>query len=66
MGGAAIGGVVAAVLGAKAVVMGYSNMLAVLPMFMNTAWAMFVGAAVAIVSAAAIAFVLGIDEGKKK
>lgn len=66
MGGAAIGGGVAAVLGAKAVVMGYSNMLAVLPMFMNTAWAMFVGAAVAIVSAAAIAFVLGIDEGKKK
>lgn len=66
MGGAAIGGVVAALLGAKAVVMGYSNLLAVLPMFLNTAWAMFVGIAAAIVSSAAITYVLGIDEGTNK
>jgi len=68
MGGAAIGGVVAALLGAKAVVMGYSNLLAVLPMFLQTAWAMFVGIAVAIVASAAITYVLGIDEkpAKKK
>ncbi len=68
MGGAAIGGVVAALLGAKAVVMGYSNLLAVAPMFMETAWAMFIGIAVAIVSSAAITFVLGIEEkpAKKK
>lgn len=66
MGGAAIGGIVAALLGAKAVVMGYSNLLAVLPMFLNTAWAMFVGIGVAIVASAAITYVLGIDEGKKK
>lgn len=62
MGGAAIGGVVAALLGAKAFVYGYSNVLAVVPMFLETAGAMFVGVAVAIVAAAIITFILGIDE----
>ncbi len=62
MGGAAIGGIVAALLGARAVVMGYSNLLAVLPMFLNTAWAMFIGIVVAIISSAAITYFLGIDE----
>lgn len=62
MGGAAIGGVVASLLGAKAVVFGYSNALAIYPMFLNTAWAMFIGAGVAVVAAAVITFILGIDE----
>lgn len=62
MGGAAIGGVVASLLGARAVVFGYSNLLAVFPMFIETAWAMFIGVAVAIAAAAIITFILGIDE----
>ncbi len=62
MGGAAIGGVVASLLGAKAFVFGYSNILAVAPMFLQTAGAMFAGVAVAIIASAAITYILGIDE----
>ena len=66
MGGAAIGGIVASLLGARAFVFGYSNILAVAPMFLSTAWAMFIGGAVAIVAAAIITYILGIDEGPIK
>ena len=66
MGGAAIGGIVASLLGARAFVFGYSNLLAIAPMFLSTAWAMFIGAAVSIVAAAIITYVLGIDEGPIK
>ena len=45
---------------------GYSNLLAIAPMFLSTAWAMFIGAAVSIVAAAIITYVLGIDEGPIK
>lgn len=62
MGGAAIGGVAASLLGARAVVFGYSNLLAIFPMFLQTAGAMFAGAGVAIVAAAIITYILGIDE----
>lgn len=66
MGGAAIGGIVASLLGARAFVFGYSNIFAVAPMFLSTAWAMFIGVAVAIVAAAIITYILGIDEGPIK
>lgn len=56
--GGAAGGITAALLGARAVVMGYSNIMAVLPMFLNTALAMFIGVGVAIVVAAIAAFIL--------
>lgn len=62
MGGAAAGGVVASLLGAKAFVYGYSNLFAIAPMFLQTTLAMFIGIAVAIVVAAIITYVLGIDE----
>lgn len=62
MGGAAIGGVAASLLGARAVVFGYSNLLAIFPMFLQTAGAMFAGAGIAIVAAAIITYILGIDE----
>ena len=66
MGGAAIGGIVASLLGAKAFVFGYSNLLAIAPMFLSTAWAMFIGAGVAIVAAAIITYILGIGEDSIK
>lgn len=66
MGGAAIGGIVASLLGARAFVFGYSNLLAIAPMFLSTAWAMFIGAAVAIVAAAIITYILGIGEDSIK
>ena len=67
MGGAAIGGIVASLLGARAFGdIGYSNILAVAPMFLSTAWAMFIGVAVAIVAAAIITYILGIDESPIK
>lgn len=62
MGGAAIGGVAASLLGARAVVFGYSNLLAIFPMFLQTAGAMFAGAGIAIAAAAIITYILGIDE----
>jgi len=61
MAGGAAGGVVAGLLGAKAFMMGYSTVLA-LPIFLDTAWAMAIGIVVAIVAAAIVTYVLGIDE----
>ncbi len=62
MAGGAAGGVVAALLGAKAFAYGYSNLLAVAPMFLETTGAMFAGIAVCIVVAAIVTYVLGIEE----
>lgn len=62
MAGGAAGGVVAALLGAKAFIFGYSNLLGVAPMFLQTAGAMFAGIAVCIVVAALVTYVLGIEE----
>ncbi len=61
--GAAAGGVVARLLGATAYVYGYSTILAV-PIFQDTILAILVGIAVAIVVAAAVAFILGFDESE--
>lgn len=57
MAGGAAGGVVAAALGARAYVMGYSTLLA-LPIFQDTIIAMAVAIVVDIVVAAAVTFVL--------
>ncbi len=62
MAGGAAGGVVAALLGAKAFVYGYSNLLAVAPMFLETTGAMFISIAVCIVVAAVVTYILGIEE----
>lgn len=59
--GAAVGGVVARLLGATAYVYGYSTILA-LPIFEHTFLAMLAGIVVAIAVAAAVTFVLGFDE----
>ena len=61
MVGGAAGGVVAGLLGAKAFFMGYSTILA-LPIFVNTIGAMLAGIAVTIVAAAAVTYILGIEE----
>ena len=61
MAGGAAGGVVAGLLGAKAFFMGYSTILA-LPIFVNTIGAMLAGIAVTIVAAAAVTYILGIEE----
>lgn len=66
MGGGAIGGVVAGILGAKAFVMGYSNIIAIAPMCLQTMGAMFTGVGVAIVAAAIITYVIGIEDKPKK
>lgn len=65
MAGGFVGGVVAGIMGARAYVMGYSNLLA-LPIFEKTAMAAFVGCIVAIVVAAIVTFVIGFDEGGQK
>ncbi|GEL15117.1 glucose PTS transporter subunit IIA [Pediococcus cellicola] len=64
MAGGFAGGVVAGIFGAKAYIMGYSNVLA-LPIFEKTVGAIVGGIITAIVVSAAVTFVLGIDEGKK-
>lgn len=61
MAGGFVGGMVASILGAKAYVMGYSNLLA-LPIFQQTVLAMVTGIVVAIVTSAIVTYVLGIDE----
>ncbi len=61
MVGGAAGGVVAGLLGAKAFFMGYSTILA-LPIFVNTIGAMLAGIAVTIVAAAAVTYILVIEE----
>lgn len=57
MAGGAAGGIVAAALGARAYVMGYSTVLA-LPIFQDTIVAMAAAIAVAIVAAAAVTFII--------
>lgn len=58
------GGFIASLLGAKAFIMGYSNIIA-LPIFQDTVVAMIIGVAVAIIVAAIVTFILGIEEPKK-
>lgn len=60
MAGGFVGGFVASLLGARAYIMGYSNIIA-LPIFRETIMAMVIGTMVAIVVAAIVSFVLGID-----
>ena len=59
--GGAVGGVVTALLGARAYTMGYSTIMA-LPIFQDTFVAMLIGIIVAIVVSCAVTFVLGTDE----
>ena len=61
--GGAAGGVVAALLGATAYQMGWSNIWA-LPIFMETIPAMIVGILVSIVVAAVAAFIIGFDQNE--
>ena len=61
MAGAAVGGVVAGLLGATAYVYGYSTILA-LPIFQQTMWAMAIAIAVDIAVAAAVTAVLGFED----
>ncbi len=59
--GGAAGGLVAGILGAKAYMMGYSNVIA-LPIFQDTILAMVAGIVVAILVSAGVAFALGFEE----
>ena len=61
--GGAAGGVVAALLGATAYQMGWSNIWA-LPIFMETIPAMIAGILVSIVVAAVAAFIIGFDQNE--
>ena len=61
MAGAAVGGVVAGLLGATAYVYGYSTILA-LPIFQQTMWAMAIAIAVDIAVAAIVTAVLGFED----
>ncbi len=63
MAGGFAGGFAAALLGIKAYVMGYSNIIA-LPIFQDTIVAAIVGVIVSIVVAAAVTFVLGLEDKK--
>lgn len=65
MAGGFVGGIVAGLLGARAYIMGYSNIFAI-PVFEKTALAIIAGIITTIIVAAAVIFVLGIDEGKEK
>lgn len=64
MAGAFAGGVVASLMGAKAYVMGYSNLFA-LPIFENTVMAAIAGVVTTIVVAAVVTYIIGIDEKTK-
>lgn len=61
MAGGFVGGIVAGALGAKAYVVGYSNLIA-LPIFKESVLAMLVGVVVAIIVSATVTFILGIEE----
>lgn len=61
MAGGFVGGFLASLLGAKAYVMGYSNILA-LPIFQKTIMAMVVGIVAAIATSAVVTYILGIEE----
>ena len=65
MAGGFAGGFIASLLGIKAYVMGYSNIIA-LPIFQETVGAAVVGVLTAIIVAAIVTFVLGIEESDKK
>lgn len=62
MAGGAAGGLVAGLFGVRAYVMGYSTILA-LPIFLETAGGMLLSCIVAIVVAAIVSAILGIDKG---
>jgi len=62
MAGASAGSFVAGLLGAKAYVMGYSNIFGTI-IFQDTIIAIFIGIIISILAAAVVAFILGIDEG---
>ena len=62
MAGGAAGGLVAGLFGVRAYVMGYSTILA-LPIFLETVGGMLLSCIVAIVVAAIVSAILGIDEG---
>lgn len=65
MTGGLAGGIIASILGAKAFIMGYSNILA-LPIFEDTILAMVTGILVAIVVSSIFTFVIGFDTNKRK
>lgn len=65
MAGGFVGGIVAGLLGARAYIMGYSNIFAI-PVFEKTALAIVIGIVTTIIVAAAVTFVLGIDDKKEK
>ena len=65
MAGGVAGGFVASLLGAKAYIMGYSNIIA-LPIFEDTVLAAVAGVIVAIGVAATVTFILGIEEKSPK
>lgn len=64
MAGGFAGGIIAGIMGAKAYVMGYSNILA-LPIFQDTVTAIVVGIIVSIAVACIVTIVLGIDSKTK-
>ncbi|BDR56947.1 glucose PTS transporter subunit IIA [Xylocopilactobacillus apis] len=65
MAGGFAGGLVASLLGARAYLMGYSNVLS-LPIFENTIWAMVVGVIVSIGVSAIVTFILYRDDEETK
>ncbi|NWO01199.1 glucose PTS transporter subunit IIA [Tetragenococcus halophilus] len=65
MAGGLAGGIIASILGAKAFIMGYSNILA-LPIFEDTILAMVTGILVAIIVSGIVTFVIGFDTNKNK
>lgn len=65
MAGGFVGGFLASLMGAKAYVMGYSNVLA-LPIFQDKIMAMVVGIVAAIATSAIVTYILGIEEEPAK
>lgn len=63
MAGGFVGGFIASLMGAKAYVMGYSNILA-LPIFQKTVVGMIIAIIAAIATSAIVTYILGIDEKK--
>lgn len=63
MAGGFVGGFIASLMGAKAYVMGYSNILA-LPIFQKTVMGMIIAIVAAIITSAVVTYILGIDEKK--
>lgn len=63
MAGGFVGGFIASLMGAKAYVMGYSNILA-LPIFQKTVVGMIIAIIAAIATSTIVTYILGIDEKK--